>query len=82
MDEFVIRSDKGIGAKRKLKQITMNAMAKSRIPACRAIMRCIYVDGLPLTLVKSPFFKEMVEECIKYGLRLKIPSYDEARVTF
>jgi hypothetical protein len=58
MDGFVIRSDKGVCAKRKLKQITMNAMTKSRIPACRAIMRCIYVDGLPLTLVKSPFLKK------------------------
>jgi hypothetical protein len=45
-------------------------------------MRCIYVDRLLLTLVKSPFFKEMIEECIKYGLELKIPSYHKARVIF
>jgi hypothetical protein len=29
MDGFVIRSDKRVGVKRKLKQITMNAMVKS-----------------------------------------------------
>jgi Protein of unknown function (DUF 659) len=57
-------------------------MAKDRVPACRKVMRCIYVDSLPLTLVKSPYFKEAIEECIKYGLGLKLPTYHEARVTF
>jgi Protein of unknown function (DUF 659) len=59
----------------------MNTMVKSRIPACRKIMKCIYGCGLPLSLVKSSLFKDMIEECIKYGIGLKLPTYYEARVT-
>jgi Protein of unknown function (DUF 659) len=72
----------GANAKKKLKQITINTMVKSRIPACKKIMKCIYGCGLPLSLVKSPLFKDMIEECIKYGIGLKFPTYYEARVTF
>jgi Protein of unknown function (DUF 659) len=79
---FVIRSDKEPRAAKRLKYITMNAMAKSRILTCHVIMRMIYVESLPLRLVKSLYFKEAIEECIKYDLRLKLPTYHEAKVTF
>jgi Protein of unknown function (DUF 659) len=82
MDAYVVRMGGGANAKKKLKQITINTMVKSRIPACKKIMKCIYGCGLPLSLVKSPLFKDMIEECIKYGIGLKFPTYYEARVTF
>jgi Protein of unknown function (DUF 659) len=82
MDGFVIRFDKGSRSVKRLKQITMNAITKSRIPAYRAIMRMIYVESLPLSLVKSLYFKEAIEECIKYGLGLKLLTYHKVRVTF
>jgi NurA-like 5'-3' nuclease len=61
MDAYVVQMGGGPNAKKKLKQITMNTMVKSRIPACRKIMKCIYDCGLPLSLVKSPLFKDMIE---------------------
>jgi hypothetical protein len=45
-------------------------------------MKCIYDCGLPLNLVKSPLFKDMIEECIEYDIKLKVPAYYEARVIF
>jgi hypothetical protein len=60
----------------------MNTMVKSHISACRKIMKCIYDCGLPLSLVKSLLFKDMIEECIKYDIGLKLPTYYEVRVIF
>jgi hypothetical protein len=57
MNAFVIRTNKGTSVTKKLKQTTMNSLAKSRIPACRKIMRCIYVESLPLSLVKKSLFQ-------------------------
>jgi hypothetical protein len=82
MDAYVVRMGGGPNAKKKFKQIMMNTMVKRHILACRKIIKCIYSCGLPLSLVKSLLYKDMIKECIKYGIGLKLPTYYEVRVIF
>lgn len=43
--------------------------------------RCIFGEGLPFTLVRSPLFKDMLTAVAKYGPAYAVPNYNTLRTT-
>ncbi|KAL5580609.1 hypothetical protein UlMin_013051 [Ulmus minor] len=62
---------------------TLNTLWKKgdREGVCKDICRFLYANALPFNLVKSPYFKIMLESVASFGPGFKPPSYHEARCT-
>ncbi|KAI4324289.1 hypothetical protein L6164_023840 [Bauhinia variegata] len=67
MENFVVKGNE--------KHQTINAMVKDRDMMIGDVCRCVEANALPLNLVKSPFFINMVKS-------MKLPTYHEVRVSF
>ena len=59
---------------------TLNTLWKKgdRESVCKDICRFLYANALPFNLVKSPYFKTMLESVASFGPGFKPPSYHEA----
>ncbi|KAL5544677.1 hypothetical protein UlMin_008461 [Ulmus minor] len=57
-------------------------MLGDRESVFKDICRFLYANALPFNLVKSPYFKTMLESVASFGPGFKLPSYHEARCTF
>ena len=62
---------------------TLNTLWKKgdREGVCKDICRFLYANALPFNLVKSSYFKTMLESVASFGPGFKPPSYHEARCT-
>ncbi|KAL5559948.1 hypothetical protein UlMin_036159 [Ulmus minor] len=49
---------------------------------CKDICRFLYANALPFNLVKSAYFKTMLESVASFGPSFKLPYYHEAMCTF
>lgn len=63
---------------------TLNTLWKKgdRESVCKDICRFLYANAFPFNLIKSLYFKTMLESVASFGQGFKPPSYHEARCTF
>ena len=61
--------------------MTLPSLVKDHTATCLAICRFFYTHAIPFHLVKSPLFKKMIDSIANYGKGLKLPTYNETRVT-
>lgn len=65
-------------------QVTMNKYYKEKLreEICAQICHFFYTSAISFNAIKNPEFKKMVDLIGKYGLGLKLPSYNDVRVKY
>ena len=74
--------DEYLKGKSNPKQVALPSLVKDRTATCLVICRFFSAHAIPFYLVKSPLFKKMIDSVANYGKGLKLPTYNETRVTF
>lgn len=85
-DQRKVDEDKGMEkwVTKHKSQGTMNQYFKEKLreEVCAQICRFFYTSAIAFNAIKNPEFKKMVDLIGKYGLGLKIPSYNDVRVKY